>query len=236
MTRSNAKTSLAPSLYQRFLERAIIQHGSLQAIEERLPRPLSAAELISIKDDRYLAEMAACVFRAGFVWRIIKLKWDGFETVFNNFLPIWVASRSPEDIENMASDTRIVRHLTKVKSVQENALFILDIQREFGSFGRFLADWPEDNIVGLWAYLKKHGNRLGGNSGQYFLRFIGKDTVVLSRDVCTALCAEGIVDKTNITSQRDLAAIQAAFNEMRSESGRSLSELSMLLALSMGPA
>lgn len=229
-------SSVTTSLYQRYVERAIVQHGSLAEVEDKLPKPLSKAALANIKDDRYLAEMAACVFRAGFVWRIITLKWEGFETVFNNFLPIWVASRSPEEIEDMASDARIVRNLTKVKSVQENALFILDIQREHGGFGKFLAEWPEENIVGLWTYLKKHGNRLGGNSGQYFLRFMGKDTFILSRDVCTALCAEGIVDKTQITNQRDLAAVQAAFNEMRAESGRSLSELSMILALSIGPA
>ena len=233
---SPKKSSVTTSLYQRYVERAIVQHGSLAEVEDKLPKPLSKAALANIKDDRYLAEMAACVFRAGFVWRIITLKWEGFETVFNNFLPIWVASRSPEEIEDMASDARIVRNLTKVKSVQENALFILDIQREHGGFGKFLAEWPEENIVGLWTYLKKHGNRLGGNSGQYFLRFMGKDTFILSRDVCTALCAEGIVDKTQITSQRDLAAVQAAFNEMSAESGRSLSELSMILALSVGPA
>ena len=178
MTRSKAKSALAPSLYQRYLERAIIQHGSIAAVEERLPQALSHKALTAIKDDRYLAEMTACVFRAGFVWRIIQLKWDGFETVFNHFLPIWVASRSPEEIEDMASDTRIVRNLTKVKSAQENALFVLDIQREFGSF----------------------------------------------------------VDKTQISSQRDLAAVQKAFNDMRAESGRSLCELSMILALSIGPA
>ena len=232
---SPKKSSVTTSLYQRYVERAIAQHGSLAEIEGKLPKPLSKAALANIKDDRYLAEMAACVFRAGFVWRIIQLKWEGFETVFNHFLPIWVASRSPEEIETIATDTRIVRNLTKVKSVQENALFILDIQREHGSFGKFLAEWPEDNIVGLWKYLKKHGNRLGGNSGQYFLRFMGKDTFILSRDVCTALQAEGIVDKTQITSQSDLAKVQAAFNEMRAESGRSLSELSMILALSIGP-
>ena len=232
---SPKKSSVTTSLYQRYVERAIAQHGSLAEIEGKLPKPLSKAALANIKDDRYLAEMAACVFRAGFVWRIIQLKWEGFETVFNHFLPIWVASRSPEEIETIATDTRIVRNLTKVKSVQENALFILDTQREHGSFGKFLAEWPEDNIVGLWKYLKKHGNRLGGNSGQYFLRFMGKDTFILSRDVCTALQAEGIVDKTQITSQSDLAKVQAAFNEMRAESGRSLSELSMILALSIGP-
>lgn len=223
------------TLYNTFLERALAQHGSLAAIEDKLPSRLSSEELCAIPDKQYLAEMAACVFRAGFVWRVISLKWPGFETVFNGFLPIWVASRSPEEIEAMASDQRIVRNLTKVKSVQDNALFILDIQREHGSFGKFLANWPVDDITGLWAYLKKHGSRLGGNSGQYFLRFSGKDTFILSRDVCTALLSVGIIDKTQVTAQRDLKKVQLAFNEMQQESGRSMAELSMILALSIGP-
>jgi 3-methyladenine DNA glycosylase Tag len=223
------------TLYTTYLERAIAQHGSLAAVEDRLPSSLAAEELAAIPDRQYLAEMAACVFRAGFVWRVISLKWPGFEAVFNGFLPIWVASRSPEEIEAMASDKRIVRNLTKVKSVQDNALFVLDIQREHGSFGKFLASWPSDDITGLWAYLKKHGSRLGGNSGQYFLRFSGKDTFILSRDVCTALLSTGIIDKAQVTAQRDFKKVQAAFNEMQQESGRSMAELSMILALSIGP-
>ncbi|MFT5889231.1 MAG: 3-methyladenine DNA glycosylase Tag [Zhongshania sp.] len=224
------------TLYTRYLERAIAQHGSIAALEDKLPSPPSPQKLAAITDDRYLAEMAACVFRAGFVWRVIGAKWQGFETVFNGFLPIWVASRSPEQIETMASDARIVRNLTKVKSVQGNALLILDLQRSHDGIGRFIADWPAEDIIGLWAYLKKHGSRLGGNSGQYFLRFMGKDTFILSRDVCTALRAEAIIDKTQPTSQKDLRAVQQAFNTMREESGRSLAELSMILALSIGRA
>ncbi|MEX1668197.1 DNA-3-methyladenine glycosylase I [Zhongshania guokunii] len=223
------------SLYKTFLERAIVQHGSIAAIEDLLPSSLNTEELNAVPDHRYLAEMAACVFRAGFVWRVISNKWPGFEEVFNGFLPIWVASRSPEQIETMASDRRIVRNLTKVKSVQDNALFILDIQREHGSFGQFLASWPSEDLVGLWAYLKKHGSRLGGNSGQYFLRFSGKDTFILSQDVCTALISVGLIDKTQLTAQRDLKIAQHAFNEMQQESGRSMAELSMILALSIGP-
>ena len=101
--------------------------------------------------------------------------------------------------------------------------------------GQFLADWPSDDTIGLWAYLKKHGCRLGGNSGQYFLRFVGKDTFVLSRDVATALMAEGIVDRTQITAKRDLIKVQDAFNTLQAQSGRPLCEISMILALSLGP-
>lgn len=223
------------SLYTRYLERAIAQHGSLEAVEDKLPKAKTARQLQALGDDRYLAEMAACIFRAGFVWRVVENKWDGFETVFNNFLPIWVASRSPEDIEQMATDTRIIRNLSKVRAVQDNALFVLDIQREYGSFGKFLAQWPAQDIVDLWLMLKKRGSRLGGASGQYFLRFAGKDTFILSRDVCVALKAEGIVDRDQPTAKRDLLKIQQAFNAMADESGRSLGELSMILALSTGP-
>ena len=217
------------------MERAVSYQGNLASLEARLPAAKSGKQLCAQGDDRYLAEMAACIFRAGFVWRVVEQKWQGFETVFNGFLPVWVASRSPEQIEDMASDTRIIRNLSKVKAVQDNALLVTDLQREYGGVGAFLAQWPSDDIIGLWAYLKKHGSRLGGNSGQYFLRFSGKDTFILSRDVCTALRAEGIIDKPQVTAKRDLLKVQNAFNELRADSGRTLSELSMILALSVGP-
>lgn len=224
-----------PSLYKNYLKRAIKAHGNIEYIESQLPEKTSNTLLTSRNDDRYLAEMAACIFRAGFVWRVVENKWAGFEEVFNRFLPIWVASRSPEQIEEMASDTRIIRNLSKVKAVQENALFVLDVARTHGSFGNFLADWPEEDVIGLWAYLKKHGCRLGGNSGAYFLRFMGKDSFILSRDVCIALRSEAIIDTDTPTAKRDLIKIQDAFNQMRSESGRSHAQLSKLLAMSRGP-
>ncbi len=220
--------------YERLYQYAVEHHGSAAAVEDKLPQSASRKQLLATPDDRYLAEMAACIFRSGFVWRVIEQKWEGFEAVFNGFLPIWVASRSPEDIEDMARDKRIVRNLTKVKAVQDNALLVLDLQREHGSVGQFLADWPEEDIVGLWQYLKKHGSRLGGNSGQYFLRFVGKDTFILSRDVCQALLREGVIDKPAVSSQRDQRKVQDYFNSLREESGRGLAELSRLLALSIG--
>ncbi|WP_372750699.1 DNA-3-methyladenine glycosylase I, partial [Litorivivens sp.] len=160
-----------PTLFQSCYQRALDHQGGEDALQAQLPKAKTARQLANVGDDRYLAEMAACIFRAGFVWRVVQNKWDGFEEVFNGFLPIWVASRSPEQLEEMASDTRIIRNLNKVKAVQDNALLVLDLQREYGSVGKFLGQWPQDDVIGLWQYLKKHGSRLGGNSGQYFLRF-----------------------------------------------------------------
>jgi 3-methyladenine DNA glycosylase Tag len=116
--------------------------------------------------------------------------------------------------------------------VPRNAQFVLDIAREYGSFGRLLADWPSSDIVALWKLLAKRGNQLGGMSAPRFLRMAGKDTFVLSDDVVAALKAQEIVDKSP-TSLKDLALVQAAFNTWQEQSGRPLCHISMMLSYSV---
>jgi len=88
-------------------------------------------------------------------------------------------------------------------------------------------------VVGLWEELKRRGERLGGNTGPFFLRFVGKDTFMLSPDVVTALVRQKVVDKAP-GGRKALAAVQGAFNEWHSESGRSLCEISRTLSFSVG--
>ena len=101
------------------------------------------------------------------------------------------------------------------------------------NFNEFIAQWPVDDIVGLWAWLKKHGARLGGNTGPYSLRAMGKDTFLLSRDVESYLRAHKIIDG-GLQSKKSLAAIQSFFNEMRAQSGLSLQEISQTISYSVG--
>jgi 3-methyladenine DNA glycosylase Tag len=129
-------------------------------------------------------------------------------------------------------DTRIIRHFGKLKSVPRNAQMILDVAMEHGSFGDFIADWPVEDITGLWQYIAKHGNQMGGLSAPRFLRMIGKDTFIPSWDVVAALNAQEIVDKVP-SSKRDQAAVQAAFNQWHAESGRPMCQLSAMLAFTV---
>ena len=96
-------------------------------------------------------------------------------------------------------------------------------------FGALIADWPVTDIVGLWHYLAKHGSQLGGLSAPRFLRMVGKDTFIPSDDMVAALKAQKIIDKAP-TSQKDRAAVQAAFNQWHEQSGRPLCQLSVMLA------
>ena len=216
--------------FEKLYQRAIKNKGGRDALEAVLPVAKSPKELAVIGDDRYLSMMARCIFRAGFVWKVIDNKWPGFEEAFNGFNPLVVAHYSDEKLEALAQDGRIVRNLQKISATRENAVMVLDMQREHGSFARFVADWPVDDIVGLWQFLKKRGARLGGNTGPMLLRSMGKDTFILTEDVCAALLHHGLMEKFSATSVRDQQQIQQVFLSLQAESGRALCQISRILA------
>ncbi|MER2098037.1 MAG: DNA-3-methyladenine glycosylase I [Pseudomonas qingdaonensis] len=215
--------------YQWLHEFCLNRFGSAAALEAHLPEPLSPAQLRQISDDRYLSTMALRVFRAGLKHSLVDAKWPAFEQVFFGFAPEKVVLMGAEHLERLMQDTRIIRHLGKLKSVPRNAQFMLDVAREKGSFGALIADWPVTDIVGLWRYLAKQGNQMGGLSAPRFLRMVGKDTFVPSNDVVAALVAQDVIDRQP-TSQRDLATVQQAFNQWHAQSGRPMCQLSMMLA------
>lgn len=215
--------------YKWLHEFCLNRFGSAKALEAMLPQPRSDAELRALSDDRYLSLISLRIFRAGLKHSLVDAKWPAFEEVFFGFDPEKVVLMGPERLENLMQDARLIRHLGKLKSVPRNAQFILDVRREKGSFGTLIADWPVTDIVGLWKYLAKHGSQLGGLSAPRFLRMVGKDTFVPTDDMVAALKAQGVIDKAP-TSLKDLAAVQAAFNQWQAESGRPLCQLSVMLA------
>jgi 3-methyladenine DNA glycosylase Tag len=165
---------------------------------------------------------------------VIEAKWPGFEAAFWGFDPNRCAMMSDEDLDGLLRDTRIVRNGQKISSVPLNARFLLDLAREHGSAGRFFADWPDEDFVGLLEVLKARASRLGGESAMRFLRMMGKPAFITSRDVAQALIEAGVLDKPP-SGKRDLQKVQDAFNTWARESGRDLTSLSRALALSTGP-
>ncbi len=207
--------------------------GSFSAVLEGIDPPLSDAALSEIPDDRWLSKMTRGVFQAGFNWKVIEHKWPGFEEAFQGFSIGKCAMMDDVWFDALVADKTIVRHAAKIRTVQENAVFVGERSVSAGSFGKFIATWPDDDYVGLLMALKLEGSRLGGTTGQYFLRAMGKDSFILSRDVVARLVAEGVIDKTP-TSKRALNDVQAAFNAWRDQSGKSLKVISRVLAQSVG--
>ncbi len=218
--------------FERIYHRAVERKGAAAALDALLPKCKSADELAAVPDDRYLSAMTRCVFQAGFVWRVVEAKWPHFETAFDGFDPGRIALMDDAALDRLLADPGIIRNGQKIEATQRNANFVLEIAKQHGSLARFIADWPVDDIVGLWAALKTRASRLGGSSGPLFLRTMGKDTFMLSRDVVRVLVDQGVVDKAP-TSKRGLEATQLAFNRWRSESGRPLCQISRIIACSV---
>ena len=220
--------------FKKIHDQAIKHCGGVKALEERLPDGIKTPrQLAAVKDDRYLAEITKSIFKAGFVWRVIDNKWPNFENAFWQFDVQTCLHMSPEDEDRLCSDEGIVRNRQKILTVPRNAAMVAAVSAEYGSFGKFLGDWPDEDYVGLLDYLKKHGDRMGGNSCQYFLRFVGKDGFLLTRDVNRALINAGVIDKP-ATSKSARQSVQQAFNLWREETGMNLAALSRVLALSIG--
>ncbi|MEM9333891.1 MAG: 3-methyladenine DNA glycosylase, partial [Pseudomonadota bacterium] len=124
-------------------------------------------------------------------------------------------------------------HWKKVKAIRSNAQYLVDLAEEFGSAARYFAEFPSENYVDLLADMKSRGAFLGGVSGQYFLREMGKDSFILSRDVVAALSREKVFDGTP-TSKTSRQSIQAAFNDWVDDGGQSLTRVSRVLAFTVG--
>lgn len=211
------------------LDEARGRHGA--ALDARMPAVRSAAALAAIPDDRWLSAMARRVFSAGFVWRVIDAKWEGFEDAFSGFGVATVAQLDAQGIGALLGDARIVRNRQKIIATVDNASFVAGVSADHGGFGAWVGGWPGDDIVGLWDALAARGARLGGDTGPRLLRMMGKDTFILTGDVCHALGRfAGLSGRP--TGKRFRREAQAAIGAWSAASGLGLGAVSTVLACS----
>lgn len=220
--------------FKRIRERAAKRKGGEKVLASLLPKQRDNKALAKLADDRVLSEMARRVFSAGFVWSVIDNKWPGFEEAFLGFSPKRLLFQPAEFWEKLASDKRIVRNPQKIKSVRENARFVSEIAAEHGSFGKFLATWPADDQLGLLEILDKRGSRLGGFSAQYLLRFLGRDSYILTSDLMLCLRDCGLPISAKGTSKKDMKLAQEQINAWAEETGLPLTHISRICAMSIG--
>src|ERR1700749_314141 len=214
-TVSRRAQSVTP--FKTIRARAEKRKGGAEALARLLPPKPDPKALAKLRDDRVLAEMTKRVFSAGFAWSVIESKWPGFEEAFLGFEPARLLSEPDEFWHQLTKDAQIVRNGAKIMSVRDNARFVIDVAKEHGSFGKFLSTWPPSDEAGLLELFAKRGARLGGNSGQMLLRFLGYDAFVTSKDVVACLRDAGLDIAETPTSKRDLVKVQEQFNAWAKE-------------------
>lgn len=219
--------------FKDLLALAVNRKGSLKMVKSQMPAVADSGVLRSRDDAWYLSLMTRRVFRAGLKHSLVDNKWPAFEEAFFGFDPEKLVLMPDSMLDERMLDARLIRHWGKMKAIRHNAQFVLDLASEYGSVGEWLATWPTDDTVGMWALLKKRGKQLGGNSGAAFLRMAGRDTWYPTNDVVAALKAQNIIDKPP-SSLRDQRAAQQAFNAWQAESGWLQAHISKVLAFTIG--
>lgn len=213
-------------------ERAAARKGGKKALEALLEKPSSRDKVADTPDDRFLSAMTRCIFQAGFNWALIDKKWPAFEAAFEGFDVGRWSLMSDDDLDRLLKTPGLVANAAKLRSVGENARFILELRAEAGGAGAYFAQFGLDRQMALQTELKKRGARLGGRTGQIFLRRMGVDSIIFSEAVVGALIRAKVVDKSP-SSKADLQKVQDALNAWHAQTGRGATQISQILGYSV---
>jgi DNA-3-methyladenine glycosylase I len=94
---------------------------------------------VPVHDDRLLFEFLILEgAQAGLSWITILKKRENYRRAFDNFDPCKVARYGSRKIQKLLADEGIVRNKLKVESAVRNAKAFLAVQKEFGSFDRYI--------------------------------------------------------------------------------------------------
>ena len=107
---------------------------------------------VPVHDDRLLFEFLVLEgAQAGLSWSTILNKRDAYRVAFDNFIPGNVANYSAEKIQELLQNPGIVRNRLKINAAVNNAKRFLDVQREFGSFDRYIWSFVNGKtIINSW--------------------------------------------------------------------------------------
>ncbi len=99
-------------------------------------------------DDRKLFEMLILEgMQAGLSWITILKKRENFRKAFDNFDPKKVSRYGDEKIAELLADAGIIRNKLKINAAVANAKAFLEVQREFGSFDKFIWSYVDNTAI-----------------------------------------------------------------------------------------
>lgn len=148
---------------------------------------------VASHDDHHLFEMLILEgAQAGLSWETILKRRKGYIKAFHGFDPVKVAAMSDAELEALRGNPEIIRNRLKIYAARQNARVFLQIQKEFGSFDRYLwafvqnrpiknerhtmSDIPSKTTISdaLSKDLKKRGMTFVGSTIMYaFMQAVG---------------------------------------------------------------
>ena len=124
-------------------------------------------------DDELFERMSMQIFQAGLNWKMILTKRENFNRAFQGFRVAQVAQFGDGELQELLGDAGIIRNRQKLTAVLHNAAVIREIQKEFGSFQKYL-DLLPNKLSELQTALRKRFKFMGPEVTRMFVFNIGK--------------------------------------------------------------
>ena len=112
---------------------------------------------VPLHDDRKLFEFLILdAFQAGLSWLTILNKRKNFRKALDNFDPAKISRYRQEKIDSLLSDAGIIRNKLKIAAAVTNAKVFLAIQKEFGSFDKYIWQFTDGKPkINKWKTMKQ---------------------------------------------------------------------------------
>jgi 3-methyladenine DNA glycosylase Tag len=120
----------------------------------------------------YLDVLSRIAFEAGLSWRVVEAKWDGIRRAFHGFDPKRVARMTPNAVDKLVADERLIRSRSKIEATIENAETMLELDSEHGDFKRYLRSHADFEATAK--DLRKRFKYLGDHGAYRFLWIVGE--------------------------------------------------------------
>lgn len=156
---------------------------------------------VPVHDDRVHFEFLILEgAQAGLSWSMILKKREGYRKAFAGFDPVKVAKFTPARIEKLLQDPGIVRNRLKVNAAVNNAKRFLEVQKEFGSFDKYIWSFVNNKpIVNRWKDRRqvpattKESDALSKDLIKRGFKFVGSTVIYAHMQAC-GLVNDHVVD------------------------------------------
>jgi DNA-3-methyladenine glycosylase I len=122
--------------------------------------------------DDYLAAMARAALEPGLNWSVVESKWPGIVEAFEGFDIMKVSAYTPQDIERLMGDARVIRNRRKLEAIVHDAEEMLAVGGDVEGFRAYLRSFG--SYEALVADMKKRFRFLGDSGAYHFLYVVGE--------------------------------------------------------------
>ena len=103
---------------------------------------------VPVHNDKKIYEFLVLeIFQAGLSWRTVLHKRANFKKAFANFDYKKVARFTQRDIKRLLRNAGIIRNKLKIEATVHNARLFMEVQKEFGSFSKYMWGWVKHKPI-----------------------------------------------------------------------------------------